>query len=172
MRIQTVIICMGVLALGGCETTKTGAVSSSSKRTTPVPSSLPGQMIEMTYSDLTIKGPFRYHADYLHSFADIVIDNWERVRERHTFSNPGFTTGRIIARVRLTHDGDFANIYIIDRTGPSDLEMIVRRCLRSTSGIPPWDESMHNRFGDDDLLVRLEFEYRTLPFHGDGTNTF
>jgi len=171
MRIQSVIICMGVLALCGCETTKTGAVSSSSKRTTPVPSSLPGQMIEMTYSDLTIKGPFRYHADYLHSFADIVIDNWERIQRNHRFSNPNYTTGHVTVVARLMDTGTIASVYVIDRSGPMDLELQVRRCLRSTSGIPPWDEDMRKKFGDD-LLVRLEFEYRTLPFHGDGTNTF
>ena len=168
MRIQTVIICMGVLALCGCETTKTGAVSSSSKRTTHVPSSLPGQMIEMTftdmtYSDLTIKGPFRYHADYLQSFADIVIDNWERIKRNHRFSNPYYTTGTgyVTVVARLMDTGTIASVYVIDRTGPVDLEMQVRRCLRSTSGIPPWDEDMRKKFGDD-LLVRLEFEYRNI----------
>ncbi len=160
MRIRTIIIFLGILALGGCETTQTGAASKSSKKTGSAFNPYPEQMVQIDYGDVTIQGPFRYHAYYIHDIADRVIDNWERVRERHTFSNPGYTTGRIIARVRMTHDGDFANINIIDRTGPSDLEMMVRRCLRSTSGIPPWDESMHKRFGDDDLFVRFIFEYR------------
>ncbi len=163
MRIRIVIICMGILAFGGCETTQTGAGSSTSKKTGAAFNAYPEQMVQIDYGDVTIQGPFRYHAYYIHDIADRVIDNWERVRERHTFSNPGFTTGRIIARVRLTHDGDFANVNIIDRSGPSDLEMMVRRCLRSTSGIPPWDESMRKRFGDDDLFVRFIFEYRDLP---------
>ena len=163
MRIRTIIICLGILALGGCETTQTGAASKSSKNTRSASNAFPEQMVQIDYGDVTIQGPFRYHAYYIHDIAYSVIDNWERVRERHTFSNPGFTTGRIIARVRLTHDGDFANINIIDRTGPSDLEMMVRRCLRSTSEIPPWDESMHQRFGDDDLFVRFIFEYRYEP---------
>ncbi len=163
MRIRTIIICLGILALGGCETTQTGAASKSSKKTRSASNAYPEQMVQIAYGDVTIQGPFRYHAYYIHDIADRVIDNWERVRERHMFSNPSYTTGRIIARVRLTHDGDFANINIIDRTGPSDLEMMVRRCLRSTSGIPPWDESMLNRFGDDDLFVRFIFEYRYEP---------
>ena len=163
MRIRTVVICMGILVLGGCETTQTGAASNSSKKTRSASNPYQDQMVQIDYGDVTIQGPFRYHAYYIHDIADRVIDNWERVRERHTFSNPSYTTGRIIARVRLTNDGDIAGVSIIDRSGPPDLELMVRRCLRSTSGIPPWDESMHKRFGDDDLFVRFIFEYRYEP---------
>ena len=116
MRIQAIIICMGILALGGCETTKSGTASSSSRRTTPVPSSLPGQMIEITYHDVTIKGPFRYHTDYLNSFADRVIDNWERVRDSHMFCNPTiYTTGNVTAVVLLMDNGSITSVYVTDR---------------------------------------------------------
>ena len=164
MRIPILILCMGILALGGCETTKSGTASSSSRRTTPVPSSLPGQMIEITYHDVTIKGPFRYHADYLNSFADSVIDNWERIRDGYRFSNPNYTTGHVTAVVRLTDTGNIVSVYVTDRSGPMDLEMQVRRCLRSTSGIPPWDEGMRKKFGDD-LLVQLKFVYHSDLLH-------
>ncbi len=168
MRIRTIIICIGILALGGCETTQTGAASKSSKKTGAASNAYPDQMIQITYNDVTIQGPFRYHAGYLQEFADRVIDNWERVWERHTaFKHlkgyESYTTGRITVRVRLTNTGNITRVYIIDRSGPSDLEMMVRRCLRSTSGIPSWDEAMHRRFGDDDLFVRLIFEYRNIP---------
>lgn len=164
MRIQAVIICMGILAFGGCETTQTGTASSSSKRTIPVPSSLPGQMVEISYHDVTIKGPFRYHIDYIHSFADSIIDNWERTRDRHRFSNPSYTTGHVTVVVRLMDTGSITSVYVIDRSGPMDLELMVRRCMRSTSGIPPWDEGMRKKFGDD-LLVQLEFVYHSGLFH-------
>ena len=164
MRIQAVIICMGILAFGGCETTQTGTASSSSKRTTPVPSSLPGEMVEVSYHDVTIKGPFRYHGEYLQSFADSIIDNWERIRDGRTFSNPRYTTGHVTVVVRLMDTGTIASVYVIDRSGPMDLELQVRRCMRSTSGIPPWDEDMRKKFGDD-LLVQLEFVYHDSIIH-------
>lgn len=163
MRIRTIIIFIGILALVGCETTQTGAASKSSKKTGVASNAYPDQMIQITYNDVTIQGPFRYHVGYLREFADRVIDNWERIRERHTAFNESYTTGIITARVRLTNTGNITRVYIIDRSGPSDLEMLVRRTLRSTTGIPSWDESMHQRFGDDDLFVHLIFEYRDGP---------
>ena len=160
---QTIIFCLGILVLGGCETTQTGATSKSSKKTGAASNAYSDQMVQISYYDVTIQGPFRYHAGYLQEFADRVIDNWERVRERHTAFNESYTTGRIIARVRLTHTGNISGVYIIDRSGPTDLEMMVRRTLRSTTEIPSWDESMLRRFGDNDLFVRLIFEYRDDP---------
>ena len=121
-------------------------------------------MIEMTYHDVTIKGPFRYHADYLNSFADSVIDNWERILDGHRFSNPNYTTGHVTAVVRLTDKGNIVSVYVTDRSGPMDLELIIRRCLRSTSGIPPWGEDMRKKFGDD-MLVQLEFVYHSGLIH-------
>ena len=155
---------MGILALGACETTKTGTASSSSTRTRIVPSSLPGEMVEVSYHDVTIKGPFRYHGGYFQDFADSVIDNWERIRDSHRFSNPIYTTGHVTVVVRLMDTGTIASVYVIDRSGPMDLELQVRRCLRSTSGIPSWDEDMRKNFGDD-LLVQLKFVYHDSVIH-------
>ena len=164
MRIRTVVICMGILVLGGCETTQTGANALSSQNIEEVMDDYSDRMLEVSFGEVTIKGPFRFHAGYFHQFSNKVLDNWRRSRESSSIFGTTNITGEITLVVRLMDTGTIASVYVIDRSGPMDLELQVRRCMRSTSGIPPWDEDMRKKFGDD-LLVQLEFVYHDSIIH-------
>ena len=110
---------------------------------------------------MTIKGPFRFHAGYFHRFSQKVIDNWKRSRESTSFFGASNMTGEITLVVRLMDTGIISSIYVTERAGSMEMEYQLRHVLRMTSGIPPWDESMREEFGDY-ILVQLEFVYRNF----------
>ena len=152
---------MGILVLGGCETTQTGANALSSQNIEEVMDDYSDRMLEVSFGEVTIKGPFRFHAGYFHQFSNKVLDNWRRSRESSSIFGTTNITGEITLVVRLMDTGIISSIYVTDRSGPVEMDFHIRRVLRMTSGIPSWDESMREEFGDD-LLVQLEFVYRNF----------